>query len=135
MRVLCVDDNEFILEILHWYLQSRGYVVTRCSSGEQALEVFARELPDAITLDFEMPGADGGQVALAIKERAPQVPIVMFSGSPNVPAQILDLVDRFVSKDAVNGFASLADALDSILEQVKKRHQTPRSEKKRQAAA
>lgn len=132
-RVICVDDNDFILEILHWYLQSRGYLVTRCSSGEQALEVMAQELPDAVTLDFEMPGADGGQVALAMKARAPHVPIVMFSGSPNVSEQTLDLVDRFVAKDAVNGFALLADALDSILGQVNRRH-TARSAKKKQAA-
>src|SRR6476659_10017084 len=74
--VMCVDDNEFVLEVLHWYLESLGYLVTRCVSGESAIAALEKELPDAVTLDFEMPKMDGGQVARAMKERAPQMPIV-----------------------------------------------------------
>ena len=134
-KVICVDDNAFVLEILHWYLESLGYVVTRCSSGECAIASLEKELPDAVTLDFEMPEMDGGEVASAIKERAPQVPIVMFSGTANVPQQTLDLVDRFVSKDAANAFALLAEALNSTLAHAKKRQPAGRSSPKRQGAA
>jgi len=134
-RVICVDDNEFVLEILHWYLESLGYVVTRCVSGESAIEALEKELPDAVTLDFEMPKMDGGQVARAMKERAPQIPIVMFSGTSNVSQQTLELVDRFVSKDAANAFASLADAINSVLAHTKKRPAAIRSSQKRQRAA
>lgn len=134
-RVICVDDNEFVLEILHWYLESLGYVVTRCVSGESAIEALEKDLPDAVTLDFEMPQMDGGQVARALRERAPQIPIVMFSGTANVSQQTLDLVDRFVSKDAANAFASLADALNSVLSQIKRRPVAIRSSPRRQRAA
>jgi CheY-like chemotaxis protein len=134
-RVICVDDNEFVLEILHWYLESLGYAVTRCLGGESAIEALERELPDVVTLDFEMPKMDGGQVARAMKERVPQIPIVMFSGTANVPQHTLDLVDRFVSKDAANAFATLADAINSVLAQIKKRPVVIRSSQKRQRAA
>jgi len=134
-RVICVDDNEFVLEILHWYLESLGYVVTRCVSGESAIAVLERELPDAVTLDFEMPKMDGGQVARAMKERAPQIPIVMFSGIENVPQQTLDLVDRFIARDAPNAFARVAAALNSVLAPSKKRSPAIRSSQTRHNAA
>jgi CheY-like chemotaxis protein len=134
-RVICVDDNEFVLEILRWYLESLGYVVTRCTSGKHAIRALEHELPDAVILDFEMPEMDGGKVALAMKERAPQVPIVMFSGTMNVPQQTLDLIDRFVSKDEANAFALLAENLDLVLTQIKKRQPAARSSQKRNSVA
>jgi CheY-like chemotaxis protein len=134
-RVICVDDNEFVMEILRWYLESLGYVVTCCSSGKYAIKALEKELPDAVILDFEMPEMDGGEVALAMKERAPQVPIVMFSGTMNVPQQTLDLIDRFVSKDAANAFALLAENLDLVLTQIEKRQPAARSSQKRNSVA
>jgi CheY-like chemotaxis protein len=88
-----------------------------------------------VTLDFEMPKMDGGQVARAMKERAPQIPIVMFSGIENVPQQTLDLVDRFIAKDAPNAFARVAAALNSVLAPSKKRSPAIRSSQKRHNAA
>jgi len=114
-KVVCVDDNEFVLEILDWYLESQGYKVVQCSNPSLALAIIEREGADAVTLDFEMPVMDGAAVAVAIKSKIPQLPIVMFSGSSEIPQQTLDLVDRFVSKDAVNGFAAVANALNSVL--------------------
>lgn len=120
-KIVCVDDNEFVLEILDWYLQSRGYKVVPCPNSPLALEMIEREHADAVTLDFEMPVMDGAAVAAAIRSKIPQFPIVMFSGSTEIPQPTLDLVDRFVSKNAVNGFGAVADALDLVLAENKKR--------------
>lgn len=125
-NIICVDDNAFVLEILDWYLESQGFVVVPCSSGARALELLDGEAPDAITCDFEMPGMDGAELTAAIRAKNPGIPIVMFSGSTEIPQATLDLVDRFVSKDAVNAFAAVADALDSVL---------PRKRSRRAAAA
>ena len=119
--VVSVDDNEFVLEILDWYLESQGYKVVKCSNPSLAIEIIEKERADAVTLDFEMPLMDGAAVAVAIKSKIPQLPIIMFSGSTEIPQQTLDLVDRFVSKDAVNGFGAVGDALDSVLAERKKR--------------
>ena len=121
--IVCVDDNEFVLEILDWYLDSQGYRVVQCPNSSQALEIIEKEQADAVTLDFEMPIMDGGAVAAAIKAKIPQLPIIMFSGSTEIPQQTLDLVDGFVSKDTVNGFGAVATALDSVL---KRKHRSIR---------
>jgi CheY-like chemotaxis protein len=113
--VVCVDDNEFVLEVLDWYLESQGYKVVQCSNASQAVEIVEEVRPVAVTLDFEMPVMDGAAVAAAIKSKVPHLPIVMFSGSTEIPQQTLDLVDCFVSKDAVNGFGAVAKALDWVL--------------------
>lgn len=125
-KIICVDDNDFVLEILDWYLESQGFVVVPCSSGFRALELLDSEAPDAMTCDFEMPGMDGAELTAAIRAKKPDIPIVMFSGSTEIPQATLDLVDRFVSKDAVNAFVAVGDALDSVL---------PRKKSRRAAAA
>lgn len=119
--VVCVDDNEFVLEILNWYLESQGYNVVQCPDAARAVEVVDQRRPDAVTVDFEMPVMDGGAVAAAIKSKHPQLPIVMFSGSSEIPQRALESVDCFVSKDSINSFAAVASALESVLVQ-KKRH-------------
>ena len=119
--IVCVDDNEFVLEILDWYLESRGYTVVPCSDATRALEVVGEASPDAVTLDFEMPDMNGGEVAAAIRSKNPSLPLVMFSGSTEIPQKALDLVDRFVSKDTADGFAVLATALDSVFTRNRKR--------------
>jgi CheY-like chemotaxis protein len=53
--VVCVDDNEFVLEVLDWYLESQGYKVVQCSNASQAVEIVEEVCPVAVTLDFEMP--------------------------------------------------------------------------------
>ena len=132
--IVCVDDNEFVLEILDWYLDSQGYRVVQCSNPSQALEIIETQRPDAVTLDFEMPVMDGGEVAVAIKSKIPQLPIIMFSGSTEIPQQTLELVDCFVSKDAVNGFGEVATALDSVLG-LKRKHRPVRPAVRAQKAA
>ena len=132
--IVCVDDNEFVLEILDWYLDSQGYRVVQCSDPSQALEIIEKQRPDAVTLDFEMPVMDGAEVAVAIKSKIPQLPIIMFSGSTEIPPQTLELVDCFVSKDAVNGFGAVATALDSVLG-LKRKHRSTRQAVREQKAA
>ena len=114
--IVCIDDNEFVLEILDWYLESQGYTVVQCPNPSQVLETIEKARPDAVTLDFEMPVMDGTAVAAAIKSKLPQLPIIMFSGSTQIPQRTLELVDRFVSKDAVNSFGAVANALDSVID-------------------
>jgi CheY-like chemotaxis protein len=131
-KIVCVEDNDFVLNVLELYLQSRGFAVVPCSSGTRALELLNIETPDAITLDFKMPDMDGAQLAAAIHARNPRMPIVMFSDSTDISQATLKLVDRFISKDAANGFAAVADALDCVLSRKNKSRHVPAKRRARQ---
>ncbi len=69
MRILTVDDEPGVLRVLRIYLESFGFEVESCSSGEEALERFdAGETPIVIT-DWTMPGMDGLELIRAIRAR------------------------------------------------------------------
>ena len=77
--VLCVDDNEFILSLTKTALEGTGYRVLTVNNGAAALEAFAANPVDAVILDYEMPGMNGGQVAMEMKRIKPEIPKMLFS--------------------------------------------------------
>jgi CheY-like chemotaxis protein len=77
--VLCVDDNEAILSVTRMALERTGYRVLTVNNGAAALEAFAANPIDAVILDYEMPGMNGGQVALEMKRIKPEIPKMLFS--------------------------------------------------------
>jgi two-component system alkaline phosphatase synthesis response regulator PhoP len=66
-KVLVVDDEEDILELLRFNLSREGYAVSCADSGEEALKLANAEVPDLILLDLMLPGMDGLQVAKRLK--------------------------------------------------------------------
>ena len=65
MKILVVDDEEDILELVRFNLAREGYTVTCAETGEKALEMAADTVPDLIILDLMLPGIDGLDVAVA----------------------------------------------------------------------
>lgn len=112
--ILCVDDNDAVLECLKPYLRRRGYVVLTASSGGRGLELFAVHPVDAVIVDGHMPGMDGHRVALQIRRMGPYTPIIMFSGQEDVPNDTWKLVDAFVSKGRTDSLPSLARVVDGL---------------------
>ena len=66
-RVLIVDDERHNRQLLEVMLEPDGYVLLTATSGEEALEIVAQQLPDLILLYIMMPGMDGYQVAARLK--------------------------------------------------------------------
>ena len=67
-RVLIVDDERQNRQLLEVMLAPEGYELLTAESGEEALEIVAREHPDVVLLDVMMPGMDGYQVATRIRD-------------------------------------------------------------------
>lgn len=67
-KILLVDDDEDILEFIGYNLNKEGYQVFSASNGNEALEIAKREIPDLIILDVMMPGMDGVETCIQIKE-------------------------------------------------------------------
>ena len=80
-KILVVDDEEDILELVRYNLAREGYNVSCATSGEAALKISASESIDLIILDLMLPGIDGLEVARRLKENAGtrDTPIVMLS--------------------------------------------------------
>jgi two-component system phosphate regulon response regulator PhoB len=80
-KILVVDDEEDILELLTYNLSREGYRVLCTTSGEKTLSLVERETPDLIVLDLMLPGMDGLEVARRLKDKphTRNVPIVMLT--------------------------------------------------------
>ncbi len=93
-RVLVVDDEEMVRNILQKLLSIKGHHVTAVSSGPEALEVLERQEFDVIFTDLGMPDMNGRQLARAVRNKFRHVPIVLLSGDTNLgePGEDINVV-------------------------------------------
>jgi CheY-like chemotaxis protein len=99
-KVLCVDDDSSIRSLYRTLLSGSGYEVMVAENGEHALNLLQVYQVDAVILDYEMPGMNGGEVAAEIKHRTPTIPILMVSGCPSVVDDAPRFVDAALAKGA-----------------------------------
>jgi DNA-binding response OmpR family regulator len=88
--VLLVEDEPLIREIMAESLEDAGFAVVQASTGDEAISVIAGSPRafSALVTDFHMPGeADGVDVASRIRERWPDMPVVIVSGRPDILKQ------------------------------------------------
>ncbi|WP_243028637.1 response regulator transcription factor [Thermus albus] len=77
MRVLLVDDDKALLEVLGAYLRGAGFEALEAENGEKALALFPRA--DLIILDLMLPKLDGFQVLAEVRRERPELPILMLT--------------------------------------------------------
>jgi len=77
MKILIAEDDAEARLILAKYLVSKGYEILEASDGQQALEAFHRDRPDAILLDLMMPRLDGWEVLSAVRAEGPTPVLVI----------------------------------------------------------
>lgn len=80
-KVLVVDDEKDIANLVQRYLEKRGYLVIKAYDGEQAIKIAKEELPDIITLDIMMGQVDGFDVLRILKEdpNTTNIPVIILS--------------------------------------------------------
>ena len=99
-KILIVDDDENICELLRLYLEKDGYETYEASDGEKAIEYFNRYSPNLILLDIMLPKLDGWQVCREIRKTS-DVPIIMLTAKGETFDKILGLelgADDYVTK-------------------------------------
>ena len=87
-KILVVDDDVHISELLKLYLEKEGYEVTVAEDGEEAIERFKAFQPRLVILDIMLPGKDGTQVCNEIR-RIDNTPIIMLSAKGEVFDKVL----------------------------------------------
>ena len=114
-KVLVVDDELLIREVLSEHLSGQGYEVIQASSGEEAIELARGTQFYAILLDMGMSGIDGMETCRRLKaeEITRQIPVIMMTGfSYEKEAAVEAGADDFISKPP--DFTELAFRLKSI---------------------
>ena len=101
--LLIVDDEPQVRKLLETLLQHEGYQTLTAASGEEALQLVAKQPPDLILLDIMMPGMDGYEVASQLKGDAAtaSIPIIMLSALSESSARVSGLetgAEEFISK-------------------------------------
>ncbi len=99
-KILVVDDDKTVCELLQLYLEKEGYTVITAFDGEEALMRFQSARPDFILLDIMLPAMDGWQVCREIRKKS-NVPLMMLTAKGDTFDKVLGLelgADDYVVK-------------------------------------
>ena len=86
-KILVIDDEQDIRNLLDTLLRRKGYDVVLAESGRKGLELFRRERPDVIVLDLKMPEMDGLTVLRQIHSLDPKKPVIILTGAGTAEAE------------------------------------------------
>ena len=100
-RILVVDDDPTVSDVVRRYLERAGLIVTLAADGPAALRAYEAERPDLVVLDLMLPGIGGLDVARRLRSRADEVPIVMLTALGEEADRVLGLqlgADDYITK-------------------------------------
>src|SRR5580704_12782692 len=100
LRVLCIDDDRRLYELLASYLGDNGVHLEHAPDGRQGLATLERGVFDAVLLDVMMPGMDGLEVCRRVREKS-RIPIIMLTGRGDETDRVVGLelgADDYVPK-------------------------------------
>lgn len=127
MKILIVEDDTSIQELLHDFIKEAGYDVAIASDGVQALTLFSEQAFDLILLDIMLPKIDGYGVCEVIREKS-DVPIIMLTALDGEQNQIkgLDLqADDYITKPF--SMPVLIRKISAVLRRTSKSEDTPQT--------
>jgi CheY-like chemotaxis protein len=115
-KILVIDDEQGIRDLLDTLLRRKGYDVVLAESGQKGLDLFRRERPDVVVLDLKMPGMDGLAVLQQVRSFNPKQPVIVLTGAgtPEIEQQVRALgVTEYVEKEF--SLHRLGDSLKRLL--------------------
>lgn len=99
-KILVVDDEEKIREMVKNYLEKEGYEVIQAADGTEALESINRDRPSLIVLDWMLPGMSGLEICRHVREKS-NIPIIMLTAKTEEVDKLLGLelgADDYITK-------------------------------------
>ena len=81
MRVLIVDDEPDVRELVRTVLASDGYEVVEAASGAEGLRLAEERVPDLVVLDWQMPGLTGLEVLTELGRKYPELPVILLTAA------------------------------------------------------
>ena len=119
MKILVVDDESIVLDSCRLVLGAEGFEVLAAISADEAIKTIANEKPSLLLIDVKMPGRDGMYLMREVKERWPDIPVIVMSGyatretiaeaaeigaasfiaKPFTPEELLKTVQKVIQKE------------------------------------
>lgn len=124
-RILTIDDEPLVREILTAYLEDSGFAVSEAGDGQTGIEKIRHEPPDLVLCDLRMPGVDGLQVLATVTREFPELPILVVSGMGGISDVIQALklgAWDYVTKP-IEDMTVLEHAIDHALERARLRRE------------
>lgn len=92
-KIVIIDDEEQVCEVLMEGLQDEGYQAFYATNGMDGLELIEKESPNLLLLDIRMPGMDGMDVIRLIRDKYPNVIIIVLTGAGNaeIRRKVIDM--------------------------------------------
>lgn len=115
-KILVVDDNPAILELLNESLIEHGYDVATSSDGVDAIQKISKITPDIVITDIVMPGIDGIELLLSLRKDKPGIKIIAMSGGNRGHA---DTYLHMAEKLGANAILNKPFEITELLEQLK----------------
>jgi DNA-binding NtrC family response regulator len=100
-RVLVIDDDPKILELIRIILETEGHEAILLSSGEEAVERVRTTHPDLILLDIVMRAYHGLEVLAELRQAAPETPVVLLSGAVSQVNDMPDIARALGAEDFI----------------------------------
>lgn len=100
-KILIVDDNKDVLQLMQLLLSSRGYDVSVTAKAEETFQLVTSIQPNLIFLDIQLSGADGREISRQLKttEEYRHIPIILFSANVIKGATLKEsMADDFIAK-------------------------------------
>ena len=88
VRILVVDDEQFVRDLLHDFFRKLDCVVVTAADGTLAIEACQRERFDVALVDLKMPGKGGIEVLAEMRAIDPNLPVVVMTGYPTIDSSI-----------------------------------------------
>jgi len=128
-KVLVVDDERQIRDLLGEFLEREGYEVLLSSAGEEAIELAERKIPHAILLDVKMPGIDGVETCRRLRadKQTRFIPVIMVTafgttkneciemGSDDLVNKPIDLTELIIRIKSVLRIGHITDPVERML--------------------
>ena len=114
MRILAVDDDKDILDVLQFILEDSGYEVETLSDGRYLFEKIEAHVPDLILLDIMLGNMDGRELCKTVKtrEETVNIPVILISASHNI-------ANTLNQKGAPNAFIAKPFDISELLDTIK----------------
>jgi DNA-binding response OmpR family regulator len=100
-RVLVVDDDPTVSDVVRRYLEREGLTVELAGDGQQALDAYDAERPDLVVLDLMLPGIDGLEVCRRLRAHDRSLPVIMLTALGEESDRVLGLelgADDYITK-------------------------------------
>jgi signal transduction histidine kinase len=130
LNVAVVDDDELVRSTITAYLEDSGYKVSTAANGQEGLELYEQLQPDIVLLDLRMPIMDGFALLQAVRQRSPEVPIIVISGT-GVICEAINAM-KMGAWDFITKPIQDMEVLDHVLERALERRRLMRENRRYQ---